>query len=63
MVSMGLFVGVINNIEKWGLPVMSCNRQNLLTRGGTRISGKGVHMYNSVGARFADFISLFFNIP
>ena len=26
-------------------------------RGGSRISGKGVHMYKTVGVRFADFIS------
>ena len=27
------------------------------TRGGSRISGKGVHMYKGVGVRFADFLS------
>ena len=27
-----------------------------LARGGSRISGKGVHMYKGVGVRFADFI-------
>ena len=40
-------------------------------RGGSRISGKGVHMYKFVcggrfadlGGRFADFISIFLNIP
>ena len=32
-------------------------------RGGSRISGKGVHMYKGVGVRFADFISFFSNIP
>ena len=26
-------------------------------RGGSRISGKGVHMYRCAGYRFADFIS------
>ena len=31
---------------------MSINR----FRGGSRISGKGVHMYKGVGVRFADFI-------
>ena len=31
--------------------------------GGSRISGKGVHMYKGVGVRFADFISFFLNIP
>ena len=33
------------------------------TRGGSRISGKGVYMYKGVGVRFADFISFFLNIP
>ena len=32
-------------------------------RGGSRISGKGVHMYKGEGVRFADFISFFLNIP
>ena len=32
-------------------------------RGGSRISGKGFHMYKGVGVRFADFISFFLNIP
>ena len=27
------------------------------------ISVKGVHMYNGAGVRFADFISIFLNIP
>ena len=33
-----------------------------LNRGGSRISGKGVHMYKGVGAHFADFISFYLNI-
>ena len=42
----------------WGLS------QNWTTfRGGTRISGKGVHVYKDVGVRFADFISFFSSIP
>ena len=36
-------------------------------RSGSRISGKGVHVYKGTcvweGFRFADFISLFLNIP
>ena len=32
-------------------------------RGGSRISGKGVHMHKGVGVRFADFISFSLNIP
>ena len=34
-------------------------------RGGSRISGKGVHMYKGlcVGVHSADFISFFLNIP
>ena len=32
-------------------------------RGGSRSSGKGVHMYKGVGVRFADFISFLLNIP
>ena len=36
----------------------------VVSRGGSRISGKGVHMYKGVGGSFADFISLFLkNIP
>ena len=31
--------------------------------GGSRISGKGVHMYKGVGGSLADFISFFLNIP
>ena len=31
--------------------------------GGSRISGKEVHMYKGVWVRFADFISFFLNIP
>ena len=31
--------------------------------GGSRISGKGDHMYKGVGLRFADFLSFFLNIP
>ena len=30
---------------------------------GSRIHGKGVHMYKGVGVRIADFISFFLNIP
>ena len=35
-------------------------------RGGSKISGKGVHImyeYKGVGVRFADFISFLLNIP
>ena len=32
-------------------------------RGGSRISGKGVHIYKVVGVRSADCISFFLNIP
>ena len=32
-------------------------------RGGSRLSGKGIHMYKGVRVRFADFIALFLNIP
>ena len=31
----------------------------LTKRGGSRISGKGVHIYKGLGVRFADFISFF----
>ena len=33
----------------------------MVTRGGSRISGKGAHMYKGVGVRFADFISFCLN--
>ena len=32
-------------------------------RGGSRSSGKGVHMFKGVGVRFADFISFLLKIP
>ena len=32
-------------------------------RGGSRISGKGGHIYKGVGVCFADFILFFLNIP
>ena len=32
-------------------------------RVGSRISGKGVHMYKSAGFAWCDFISFFLNIP
>ena len=32
-------------------------------RGGSRMSGKGVHINKGVGVRFTDFISFFLNIP
>ena len=32
-------------------------------RGGHRIPGKGVHIYNGMGVRFAYFVSFFLNIP
>ena len=33
------------------------------SRGWSRISGKGVHVYKGVGVRFVDFTSIFLNIP
>ena len=32
-------------------------------RGGSRISGKGVHIYKGVQVHFADFTPFYFNIP
>ena len=32
---------------------------SVLIRGGSGISGKGVHIYKGVGVRLADFISFF----
>ena len=34
-----------------------------LIRGGSRISGKGVHMYKGLGVRFADFVSFSIKYP
>ena len=34
-----------------------------IASGGSRNSGKGVHMYKGEGDRFVDFISFFLNIP
>ena len=33
------------------------------TSGGSRISGKGVHMFKGVGVRFADFLFIFLKYP
>ena len=46
------FVNILGVIANW-----------TTFRGGTRISGKGVHVYKDVGVRFADFISFFSSIP
>ena len=43
-----------------GAPVKA---QTRLSRGRSRISGKGVHMYKGVGVRFVEIISFFLNIP
>ena len=42
---------------------MPHSRVKLKLRGGSRISGKGVHIYIVVGVRFLDFILFFLNIP
>ena len=34
-----------------------------ISSGGSRISGKGGHMYKGIGVRFADFLSFFSNNP
>ena len=49
-------------------PNNSCSKQVnvqsiLLRTGGSRNSGKGVHMFKGVGVRFADFISFFLKYP
>ena len=50
--------------EEWELPFgFNGLTTSRVLRGGSRISGKGVHMYKGVGVRFADFISFFLNIP
>ena len=41
---------------------MISKRNRVLFRGGSKISGKGVHMYKGAGVLFADFISFFLNI-
>ena len=42
-----------------GFTIYNCRKSG----GGSRISGKGVHMYEGVGVRFADFILFFLYIP
>ena len=37
-------------------------RDAQMSRGGSRISGMGVHIYKGEGVRFADLISFSFNI-
>ena len=43
-----------SNTQRKNYPVNYCMHYY---RGGTRISGKGIHRYKGVGDRFADFIS------
>ena len=43
-------------------PVVSDLDNHTVYRGGSRIFGKGVHMYKGVGVRFAEFILFFLNI-
>ena len=38
-----------------GLHLLTKYSLRIQIRGGSRISGKGVHIYKSVGVRFADF--------
>ena len=53
----------IANLRKFVISVY-CNQLYVLDyRDGSRISGKGDHMNEEVGVRFADFISFFLNIP
>ena len=40
---------------------VACN--DIMHRGGSKISGKGVHIDKDVRVRFTDFISFFLNIP
>ena len=44
------------------IPVLYANNVRDVM-GGPRISGNGVHIIKGVGVCFADFISLFVNIP
>ena len=49
--------------EPQGHPRVTPNMTPLhFSRGGSRISEKGVHLYKGVGVRLADFISFFLNI-
>ena len=43
--------------------VIALSLRQVTFRGGSRISGMGVHMYNGVGVHFAYFISFVLNIP
>ena len=49
----------------WGVPDVAEEKlqfHSFRTRSGSRISGKGVHIYKCMGVRFADFIPFFLNI-
>ena len=50
-----------NRTRKTTTPGLNANIDTIM--GGSRISGKGVHVYKGVGVRFADFTSFVLNIP
>ena len=59
---------LLNNDSRVGffyctLTLMIHSYNHECDRGGSRISGKGAHMYKRMGVCFADLISFFLNIP
>ena len=55
--SIGMFISVIS-IFRWRE-----RERGGTSRGGSMVSGKGVCMFKGMGVRFADFISIFLNVP
>ena len=62
--------GILIVVENWfplllGYQMLHVSKRDRsrLCRDGSRISGKGIHMYKGMGVGFADFISFFLNIP
>ena len=56
------WMNLFNFLTNESIRIYSLLKKLAKYRGGSRISGKGVHMYKGVGVRFADFISFFLNI-
>ena len=53
----------VNKVETIAINRDWVYNQACITRGGIRISGKGVHMYKGMGVRVAEFILFSLNIP
>ena len=59
----GKIVTCIMTLELQESPELDYIHFWCIYRGGSKISGNGVHMFKGKGVRSADFISFFLNIP